>query len=157
MEFQYSNLKHSICSRRHMLFNKFLSVINNQFKTTTKLRLFSKHQFWLNSQFILQVNQSLKAILEFHKDNKGNTQSKDIGRVVNTKAINGKACDMVLVYFTIRMEGCMKVSGDLTKCKARVNCITSQESQPMKEIGLMISSKAMEYYITNILRLQISL
>jgi hypothetical protein len=53
---------------------------------------------------------------------------KDIGKEVSTRVTNGKACDMVLVFFTIKMEECMKVNGGLTKCKEKANCIISQEN-----------------------------
>jgi hypothetical protein len=44
---------------------------------------------------------------------------------VSTKVTNGKTCVMVLVYFTIKTEECMKANGGSIACKERGSSTTS--------------------------------
>ncbi len=68
---------------------------------------------------------------------------------MSIKATNGKACATVSEFSTIRTEACTRVSGDLTKCKARENCSTSLANLPTRAIGLMTNLKEEENYTTN--------
>jgi hypothetical protein len=47
---------------------------------------------------------------------------------------------------TIRMEVYMMGSGRRIKCRAMVSCSTSRTRSPMMEIGVMISSQALEFF-----------